>query len=335
MSVLEATTVDPQSSNTDESFGGFRNYEDSAHQDRVQRTYKNMHINQTREFVLENKQKYFALNVAEMHVYEVFKRLESIVDESDPDSDLPQIIHAYQSAESICDYAMGDEHTLRDDLDIESLFTKQTWLALPEQRRAAFKGKNLKAFYPEVEDWSWFPLVGFIHDLGKVMLLPEFGCLPQWAVVGDTYPVGAPFASANVFYSKGFYKKAQDYGMYETDTQTHFGMYSKHCGFDAVDMTWGHDEYIYEVMAKGSEIHPYGLYLLRYHSFYPWHTPQNGEMAYLELASEYDWHLLPLLKAFQKADLYSKSPHLPPLDILERKYTSLMEIHIPKSVIRW
>lgn len=30
-------------------------------------------------------------------------------------------------------------------------------------------------------------------DLGKVLLHPSFGELPQWAVVGDTYPVGCAF----------------------------------------------------------------------------------------------------------------------------------------------
>ena len=34
---------------------------------------------------------------------------------------------------------------------------------------------------------EWFILVGLIHDLGKVMAL--WG-EPQWAVVGDTFPVG-------------------------------------------------------------------------------------------------------------------------------------------------
>ena len=37
----------------------------------------------------------------------------------------------------------------------------------------------------------WFVLVGLIHDLGKVLCL--FG-EPQWAVVGDTFPVGCAFS---------------------------------------------------------------------------------------------------------------------------------------------
>ena len=41
---------------------------------------------------------------------------------------------------------------------------------------------------------DWFVLTGLIHDLGKVLCL--FG-EPQWAVVGDTFPVAARSAIAS------------------------------------------------------------------------------------------------------------------------------------------
>lgn len=317
-----------------ENFNGFRNYETSAYQDRVERTYRNMHVNQSLEYVKEKKEKYFRLAHGKMNVYQVFKLLESVIDESDPDNDSPQIVHAYQSAESIFDFAMLNETELRDDLDIKVLFKEQTWNELPEKWRDLYSKHTIKTLYSHIKDWSWFPLVGFIHDLGKVMLMDEFGKLPQWAVVGDTYPVAAPFANSNVFYKRDFYKESNDYNKYNHSTDKTFGIYSKNCGFDNVHMTWGHDEYIYEVMRQ-SNICAEGLYLLRYHSFYPWHTPQNGTMAYTELASEYDWLMLPLLKAFQKADLYSKSPDLPPQDVLEAKYVKLLNQYIPNQSINW
>lgn len=317
-------------------FGTFRNYTDSKFQDRVERTYSQMQINQTLDFVLKNKQKYFKLEHGKMDVYQVFKLLEKIIDESDPDSDMPQIIHAYQSAESIFEFAIDENKiNLRGDLDIKTLFKPQAWDSLPAKWRDIYQNNTLKTLYSHIEDWSWLALVAFIHDLGKVMLMPEFGGLPQWAVVGDTYVVAAPFASANVFFDKKYYQESSDYPKYETNTETMFGDYPKHCGFDNVHMTWGHDEYVYEAMRQGSDICEEGLYLLRYHSFYPWHTPQNGIMAYTELASEFDWQMLPLLKAFQKADLYSKSPNLPPLDVLEAKYRKLLDKYIPKKQINW
>ena len=42
----------------------------------------------------------------------------------------------------------------------------------------------------------WFIVTGLIHDLGKILCL--FG-EPQWAVVGDTFPVGCQFSTACVY----------------------------------------------------------------------------------------------------------------------------------------
>lgn len=69
-------------------------------------------------------------------------------------------------------------------------------------------------------------------------------------------------------------------------------------------MSFGHDEYIYKVFEQGSNIPYEGLYLLRYHSFYPWHTPQTGGLAYQQLANEKDWLLLPFIKKLFKKLIY-------------------------------
>ena len=42
----------------------------------------------------------------------------------------------------------------------------------------------------------WLIATGLIHDLGKVLCL--FG-EPQWAVVGDTFPVGCALSDADVY----------------------------------------------------------------------------------------------------------------------------------------
>ncbi|HMP07048.1 MAG TPA: inositol oxygenase family protein, partial [Lacipirellulaceae bacterium] len=44
---------------------------------------------------------------------------------------------------------------------------------------------------------DWFVLVGLLHDLGKVLCL--FG-EPQWAVVGDTFPVGCRHSERIVYH---------------------------------------------------------------------------------------------------------------------------------------
>ena len=68
-----------------------------------------------------------------------------VIDDSDPDIELPQIEHILQTAEAI----RKDGHP------------------------------------------RWFILTGLIHDLGKILCL--FG-EEQWAVVGDTFPLGCKFS---------------------------------------------------------------------------------------------------------------------------------------------
>ncbi len=176
-----------------ENFGCFRNYKNSTYQQRVEKTYQTMHANQSLPYVTRMKQRYCALKLGQMSVYDVFNLLENIHDESDPDNDLPQIEHAYQTAEAISNKFMTDETNIRENISLKSLFRQQEWNGLPSAKQMLFAQHDLRSFYPEITDWSWFPLTGFIHDLGKIMLLEAFGGLPQWSVVGDTYPVGCPF----------------------------------------------------------------------------------------------------------------------------------------------
>lgn len=46
---------------------------------------------------------------------------------------------------------------------------------------------------------SRFWTTGFIHDLGKILAHPKFGGMPQWCVVGDTFPVGCAFSDRCVY----------------------------------------------------------------------------------------------------------------------------------------
>ncbi|RXH74676.1 hypothetical protein DVH24_029397 [Malus domestica] len=45
--------------------------------------------------------------------------------------------------------------------------------------------QTAEAIRKDYPDEDWLHLTALIHDLGKVLLLPSFGELPQWAVVGD------------------------------------------------------------------------------------------------------------------------------------------------------
>lgn len=80
----------------------FRNYVDSAFQDRVYKTYLEQHTKQTYEYALSKKKQYSALNTGlELGIWEAAELLNEIVDESDPDVGIPQIYHCLQTAEVI------------------------------------------------------------------------------------------------------------------------------------------------------------------------------------------------------------------------------------------
>ena len=70
---------------------------------------------------------------------------------------------------------------------------------------------------------DWFVLTGLLHDLGKVLCL--YG-EPQWAVVGDTYPVGCKFSNKIVY--PEFFAENPDYS--DDRYNTKFGVYSEKCG---------------------------------------------------------------------------------------------------------
>ena len=76
-----------------------------------------------------------------------------------------------------------------------------------------------------------------VHDLGKVLCL--YG-EPQWAVVGDTFPVGCAWSDPIVF--PEYFAANPDNRVPEYQT-----IYEPHCGLDKVNLSWGHDEYIYRV----------------------------------------------------------------------------------------
>uniref|UniRef100_A0A8B9H8I0 Inositol oxygenase n=1 Tax=Astyanax mexicanus TaxID=7994 RepID=A0A8B9H8I0_ASTMX len=144
----------------------------------------------------------------------------------------------------------------------------------------------------EHPDKDWFQLVGLIHDIGKIMAL--WG-EPQWAVVGDTYPVGCRFQNSIVFRETTFVENPDDKN---SSLNTECGIYKTNCGLENVFMSWGHDEYLYQVMKFNKcPIPEEGLYMIRFHSFYPWHSHGN----YMHLCNEKDLKMLPWVKEFKYA----------------------------------
>jgi inositol oxygenase len=262
----------------------FRRYsmdEDDYIQRRVKATYYEMHKRQTVEFVHQRLAKWTRFDHAELTIMEALDKLNGLIDESDPDSDLPNIVHAFQTAERI------------------------------------------RAVHP---DKPWLQLTGLIHDLGKIMVL--FG-ESQWAVVGDTYPVGCQFAPSIVYREHSF-DECPD--TYDPRYNSKLGIYEANCGLDKVLFSWGHDEYMARVLINHEQctLPAEAIRIIRLHSFYPWHS--GGD--YMHLCNEQDLKTIELIREFNKFDLYTKSAPVPDIEALTPYYQSLIDKYIPGK-LKW
>lgn len=256
----------------------FRQYEDAC--DRVKNFYKEQHTKQTVAYNLKARHDFHSKTRAEMTVWEAMEKLNTLIDESDPDTSLSQIEHLLQSAEAI-----------RRD------------------------GKP-----------RWMQLCGLIHDLGKLLFF--YDAQGQWDVVGDTFPVGIGF-DERIIYGRESFKDNEDFNHPVYDTK--YGIYSPGCGLDKVMLSWGHDEYLYHIAKEQSTLPEEALAMIRYHSFYPWHSAG----AYHELMDDHDKEMLRAVKAFNPYDLYSKSDGIPSAEELKPYYLELIDEYFPNKVVRW
>jgi len=250
----------------------FRDYEAGA-RPCVREFYRLNHHGQTLQFAREKKADYLQFNRRRMTVWQALEFLNELVDDSDPDIDLPQIEHLLQTAEAI----RADGHP------------------------------------------RWFILVGLIHDLGKILCL--FG-EEQWAVVGDTFPLGCRFSEKVVFHE--FFSGNPDREVPEYSTRN--GIYPEGCGLDQVTMSWGHDEYLYQVVRE--RLPEPALYMIRYHSFYAAH--REGE--YGHLMNDHDREMFSWVRAFNPYDLYTKSEQRMDVAALRPFYEELINEYLPGTI---
>ncbi|XVE54152.1 hypothetical protein DITRI_Ditri03aG0057600 [Diplodiscus trichospermus] len=187
--------------------------------------------------------------------------------------------------------------------------------------------QTAEAIRRDYPDEDWLHLTALIHDLGKVLLHPSFGAQPQWAVVGDTFPLGCAFDESIVHHH--FFKENPD--NQNPALKTKLGVYTENCGLDKVTMSWGHDEYMY-LVARGSNttLPPAGLFIIRFHSFYALH--RSGSYTYL--MNDEDKEMLKWLKVFNKYDLYSKSKVRINLEEVKPYYLSLIQKYFPEK-LKW
>ena len=250
----------------------FRQYDAEANPG-VAEFYRINHQMQTVDYVLGKEKQYFGLTRGKKTVWEAAEYLNTLVDDSDPDTDLTQIEHLLQTSEAI----RRDGHP------------------------------------------RWMVLVGFVHDLGKCLCL--YG-EPQWGVVGDTFPVGCAWSDKIVF--PEYFQANPDRNVAEY--QTKYGIYEPGCGLENLHLSFGHDGYIAEVMK------PYlpdeALYMLRFHSFYPWHRQD----AYKYFENEKDKRMLEWVRKFNPYDLYSKGHTKPNMRELKPYYDDLFAEFLPEKL---
>lgn len=213
----------------------FRVYDANSTPARVIEHYRDMRQNQTVEFYKRMEKKYDFSNGqyrSLMTIEEAFAELESYVDASDPDLDLPNLLHLLQTAEGIRRAGHPD------------------WLQLTGLLHDMGKIMFLWGNGDDGQD-------GYNPD-GK-----------QWALGGDTFVVGCKIPEDAVILPE-FNSLNPD--MHNPEYNTTCGIYDPHCGLDKLMFAWGHDEYMYRMLvANETTIPREGLDMIRYHSAYPLH----------------------------------------------------------------
>jgi len=258
---------------------------------RVREHYAAMRRCQSVEHVRRLRERYGRLGELQMSLWEAMEQLESFVDVSDPDLTLPNLVHAFQTAESIREARLPD----------------------------------------------WLQLVGLIHDCGKMVYLR--GCdedgtsvAQQWSIVGDTWVVGCHMGDELIM---GKELNGANPDRLHAERMTELGIYEEGCGLDNVLTAYGHDEYMYEVLLQNEGVTlPFeALYIIRYHSLYPWHD----QGCYARLESPTDRMMKGWVKLFNQHDLYTKRDvKYSDQELAELKayYTSLIDKFLP-PVLNW
>lgn len=265
----------------------FRNYEAPDVSVAVKEHYRKMRKNQTVDYVQRMHKQYLKFDKP-MDLFEAMGHLNSLIDVSDPDLDLPNVQHLIQSAEAI----RADDRP------------------------------------------DWMQLTGLIHDLGKIIYLwgnDEDGTsqAEQWGMVGDVFVVGCKLPDSCVYPEFNSLNEDMQNEAYNTTT----GIYAPGCGLDNVNLAWGHDEYLYQVLAnhKDNTLPEEAMVMIRYHSFYPWHTGGS----YKELLSDQDATYLELIKDFNKYDLYTKSQKVYELEEVLDYYKPIADKYLGTAPIYW
>ena len=169
--------------------------------------------------------------------------------------------------------------------------------------------ERIRKKYPDNKE---FQIIGLIHDLGKILFLFNE---ENWSIVGDTYVLGCEFPKSIVYYE--LLKNSPDYKKYNK-----LGIYKEKCGIENLMLSYGHDEYLYNILKKNKnhKISRKYMNIIRFHSFYPWHTHNE----YSHFMNQKDYEILEDIKKFNEFDLYSKYDDNKITDEIKKYYNDLL-----------
>jgi len=166
---------------------------------------------------------------------------------------------------------------------------------------------------------EWFQLVCLIHDLGKIQAYIDddinlgLSIKKQWSVVGDTFILGCKIPDKIIF---------PEFNHLNSDSKDkdEYGIYTPNCGLNNTMISWGHDEFLYQVLLQNNHSLPEpALYIIRFHSLYLWHK----ENEYSHLENEKDKIMKLWVKKFNQYDLYTKCDRILDIKKLKKYYSNL------------
>ena len=263
----------------------------SAHDARVYRHYKLMRTHQTLAFAQKMERKWGAFDHAHLTIREAFDKLDGYVDSSDPDNELPNVIHALQTAEGIRSAGEPD------------------WMVLigllHDMGKIMFLWGDKADGQEGTADGDQWALGGDTFVVGA--RLPDCLCLPELNALNPDMR-DARYNTPNGVYAPGCglanLKFAWGHDEYMYRLLTH----PKNA-------------------AACARIPAEGLAMVRYHSCYAWHT--GGAYAALTDAARGDDAKKAWVLRFNQYDLYTKADKVPVLEELWPYYQGLIDKYCP------
>lgn len=228
----------------------------------------------------------------------IFSLLDKITDLSDPDTNLPNSIHALQTAEAIR----------------KSPNNYEDWMPLVGL----------------IHDMGKILYVNGSDSDGTSKTT-------QWAIVGDTFITGCPIPKTIVLaqYNELNLDNENNKDNNKDNNINNNNKYTSGCGLSNCSISFGHDEYMYRLLiANNHKMPKEAEYIVRYHSLYTWHS--SNEYDYLQ--DEEDKKMKNIVKEFNNFDLYTKDDTLPIKwnNELIKYYSELVKKYIsPILKIKW